>query len=295
VHLDRFDEAKATAEKAFAQKIDSAGIHRVLLRLAYIQGDQAAAQKEIQWASGRPEEYAVVSVQAVQAGYLGQRRKARELSKRAGEMARRRKLAAAAAGYAAGDANDDSLLGSCDLARTEAHSAFALVDGDTLPAAGRAATALARCGDTAVAEKWAGDVSKLLGAATIWNAVTLPLLRANIELKRDQPAKAIELLQSAVPYERTNSGVMYVRGLAYLRLGHGPEAAAEFQKILDHKGDYWGTLYSLAYVGLARAAVLSGDTAKAKEAYQDFLALWKDADSDLPILAEARKEYAVLH
>jgi Flp pilus assembly protein TadD len=93
VHLDRFDEAKATAEKAFAQKIDSAGLHNALLRLAYIQDDQTAAQKEIQWASGRPQEYAAVSVQPVQAGYLGQRRKARELSKRAGEMARRRKLA----------------------------------------------------------------------------------------------------------------------------------------------------------------------------------------------------------
>jgi eukaryotic-like serine/threonine-protein kinase len=143
-------------------------------------------------------------------------------------------------------------------------------------------------------EKWAGAVSKLQPTATLWNAVGLPLLRATIELKRDQPAKAIELLQAAVPYERSNSGVIYLRGLAHLRMKHGPEAVAEFQKILDHKGAYWGTLYPLAYVGLARAAALSGDTVKAKKAYQDFLALWKDADSDLPILAEARKEYGEL-
>ncbi len=294
VSLDRFDEARATAEKAFAQKIDNAFLHNSLLRLAYIQGDQAGAQKEIQWASGRSEEYAAINLQAVQASYLGQRRAARELSRRAGEMARRRKLAAVAAGYAAGQANDDAILGSCEIARTEAHAALALVEGDTLPAAGGAATALARCGEVAEVEKWAGEVSKLQPTATLWNAVGLPLLRANIELKRDQPAKAIELLQSAVPYERSNFGVIYLRGLAHLRMKHGPEAAAEFQKILDHKGAFWGAGYPLAYVGLARAAVLSGDTVKAKKAYQDFLALWKDADSDLPILADARKEYGEL-
>jgi predicted Zn-dependent protease len=143
-------------------------------------------------------------------------------------------------------------------------------------------------------EKWAGEVSKLFPTATLWNAVQLPTLRASIELQRDQPAKAIELLQAAVPYERSNFGVLYLRGLAHLRMKQGTEAAAQFQKILDHKGSFWGTGYPLAYVGLARAAVLSGDTVKAKKAYQDFLALWKDADPDLPILAEARKEYAGL-
>jgi tetratricopeptide (TPR) repeat protein/tRNA A-37 threonylcarbamoyl transferase component Bud32 len=293
-HLDRYDEAKATARVAVSQKIDSAALHNALLRVAYIQGDQEAAQKQIQWASGQPQEYVFIDMQATNANYLGQRRIARELSKRAAEMARRRNLAAVAAGYAAGQASTDALLGSCDIARTEAHAALALVSGDTLPAAGGAATALAQCGDAAEVEKWAGAVSKLQPTATIWNAVSLPLLRATIEFKRDQPAKVIELLQSAVPYQGAYVGVLYLRDLAYLRMGHGPEAAAQFQKILDHKGAYWGVQYALAYVGLARAAALSGDTVKARKAYQDFLALWKDADADLPILAEARKEYAAL-
>jgi len=295
IRLDRFDEAKAIAEKAFAQKIDSANLHTLLLQLAYIQGDQAGVQREIQWASGRPEEYTFLNTQAAQASYLGQRRAARELSRRASEMARRRKLAAVAATYAGGQASTDALLGSCDLARTEAHAALALVSGDTLPAAGGAISALAQCGDVAEVEKWAGEVSKLQPTSTLWNAVGLPALRATIELNRDQPAKAIELLQAAVPYERSNVGVLYLRGLAHLRMKHGPEAAVEFQKILDHRGAYWSAFYPLAYVGLARAAVLAGDTAKAKKAYQDFLALWKDADPDVPTLAEARKEYAALN
>jgi len=294
VRLDRFDEAKATAEKAFGQEIDSAALHNELLRLALIQGDQADAQKQIQWASGHPSEYNFIGLQATNANYLGQRHAAREFSKRAAETARRPKLAAVAASFAAGQASTDALLGSCDIGRAEAHEALALVSGDSVPAAGGAATALARCGDTAEVEKWAAAVSKLYPTDTIWNSVTLPALRAAVELKRDQPAKVVELLQSAVPYEGGQGGVLYLRGLAYLRMKRGPEAAAQFQKILDQKGAYGSATYALSYVGLARAAALSGDTAKAKKAYQDFLALWKDADPDLPILAEARKEYAAM-
>jgi predicted Zn-dependent protease len=124
------------------------------------------------------------------------------------------------------------------------------------------------------------------------NAVTLPSIQAAIELNRDQPAKAIELLQSAAPYERAYPQAVYLRGLAYLRARQGAEASAEFQKILDHKGANWGPYYSLSYVGLARAATLTGDAARRRKAYQDFLALWKDADPDIPILKEAKAEYA---
>jgi predicted Zn-dependent protease len=132
----------------------------------------------------------------------------------------------------------------------------------------------------------------------------LPSIRAAIELNREQPAKAIELLQSAAQYERAYADVVYLRGLAYLHARQGAEAAAEFQKILDHKAANWedtrgrgtngGPYYPLSYAGLARAAALAGDTARARKAYQDFLALWKDADPDIPILKEARAEYAKL-
>ena len=168
---------------------------------------------------------------------------------------------------------------------------------------GRPALALAMCGDAAQAEKLAAETSKLFPNGTIWNAVQLPEIRAAIALNRDQPAKSVELLASASPYERSYLDAVYLRGLAYLRLHKGAEAAAEFRKIVDHKGanwgatwvhPYWGQFYSLSYLGMARGSALAGDTAKANKAFQDFFELWKDADPDLPILQQAEAEYAGL-
>lgn len=125
------------------------------------------------------------------------------------------------------------------------------------------------------------------------NAVWLPAIRAAIKIRRNNSAQAIQLLQSASRYDRT--GVYwpeYLRGQAYLAQHAGAEAAAEFQKILDRRGlAPTSVLYPLAHLGLARAAALQGDTTKARKAYQDFLALWRDADPDLPVLIEAKKEY----
>ena len=132
-------------------------------------------------------------------------------------------------------------------------------------------------------------------ADTLLIAVHLPMRRAAIELQRNQPGKAIELLKAAVPYERRYPEVVYLRGLAYLRAGKGVEAATEFQKIIDHKGANWGPRYPLAYLGLARAAARLGDAAGARKAYEDFLTLWKDADPDIPDLVSAKKEYAGLN
>ena len=129
------------------------------------------------------------------------------------------------------------------------------------------------CGDAAQAEKLAAETSKLFPNGTIWNAVELPGIRAAIALNRDQPAKSVELLASASPYERSYLDAPYLRGLAYLRLHKGAEAAAEFQKIVDHKGanwastwryPYWGQFYSLSYLGMARGSALAGDRMKAR-------------------------------
>jgi hypothetical protein len=131
--------------------------------------------------------------------------------------------------------------------------------------------------------------------------VQLPEIRAAIELQRGQPDSALELLTAASPYERAYPEAIYLRGLAYLQLHKGSEAAVEFRKILDHKGanwastwrfPNWGLYYSISYKGLARAYALSGEPVKAKRTYQDLFTLWKDSDQDLPILLEARKEYA---
>ena len=115
-----------------------------------------------------------------------------------------------------------------------------------------------------------------------------------MELERFQPAKAIELLAPAVPFERAYAEVPYLRGLAFLRLHKGQEAEAEFHKLLDHKGANWGLYYSLSYLGVARGSALAGDTEKAKRAFQDFFKLSKEADPDIQILSQARAEYATL-
>ncbi len=163
--------------------------------------------------------------------------------------------------------------------------------------------ALALCGDSARAEKLAAETSKLFPKGTIWNAVELPEIRAVTALNRNQPAESVELLASASPYERSYIEANYFRGLAYLRLHKGPEAVGEFQKIVDHKGASWGATwvhpnwglyYAPAQLGLARAYSLAGDTMQAKQAFQDFFQLWKDADPEIAILKQAKAEYVKL-
>jgi tetratricopeptide (TPR) repeat protein len=285
--LDRLGEAKELAPKVRAWGIDGARIHQRFLEMAYIEGDPAAAAKEIQWYAGKPEEYLSFGLQAAFRNVLGQRRESSKLYQRAAGTALRQGLTNAAAEFEETDARLDALSGNCRTAQR----------------LGRPALALALCGDSALAERLAAETSKLFPTGTIWNAVQLPAIRAAIELKRDHPAKTVELLASASPYERAYPEIPYLRGLAYLRLKRGADAAAEFHKIVDHKGanwgatwlhPYWGQFYSLSYLGMARGSALAGDSAKAKKAFQDFFQLWKDADPDIVVLKQAKAEYARL-
>jgi eukaryotic-like serine/threonine-protein kinase len=285
--LDRLVEARQLAEKVRVQGLDGARIHQRFLEMAYVDDDQAAAAMEIQWFAGKPEEYLSLGLQAAHRNVLGQRGESRKLYRQAAEAARRRGLRSAAAEFEEADARADALLRNCQSVRS----------------LGRPALALAMCGDAAQAEKLVAGTSKLFPNGTIWNAVQLPEIRAAIALNFDQPARAVELLASASPYERAYLDAVFLRAMAYLRLHKGSEAASEFQKILSHKGanwgnawryPYWGQFYSLSYVGLARASALAGDTAKARKAFQDFFAVWKDADGDIPILQQAKAEYAKL-
>ncbi len=158
-------------------------------------------------------------------------------------------------------------------------------------AARAAAPALALCGETAQAEALAAGLEKDFPTDTINNAVQIPAIRSVIALKRNQPARALELLQTAARFERSHGEVVYLRGVAHLQLKDGAAAMTDFQNLLDHKGAYTGWS-ALARVGLARAADLAGDRAKSKQAYQDVLAQWKDADPDVPLIQEVKKEYA---
>jgi tetratricopeptide (TPR) repeat protein len=285
--LDRLTEAKQLAEKLRARGLGGARIHQRFLEIASVEGDHAAAAREIQWFAGKPVEYLSFGLQAANQNALGLRRESSKLYKRAAETALRHGLRNAAAEFEEADMRADALSGNCQTVRR----------------LGRPALALAVCGDAAQAEKLAAGTSNLFPNGTLWNAVQLPVIRAAIALKQNQPAKAVELLASASPYERAYPEAVYLRGLAYLDLREGAEAAAQFEKILNHKGanwgsawqhPYWGQFYSLSYLGLARASALAGDTAKAGKTFQDFLALWKNADPDIPILIAAKAEYAKL-
>ena len=273
--LDRFDEAKAVPHKS-----DSPRFHRVLLRIAYMQIDLAGAEKETQWLAGKPEEYQSLGEQSQNALIHGEFKKAAALAQQGARLAEQHDLQGAAGQLLAQVAGMGEFRGSCDeVQRIGAVAALLCSDAE---------------GPLAAAEKEA----KQRPSDTLLNAVRLPVARATVALVRNQPAQAaqqaIDALQSAAPYERAYSQVPYLRGIAYLRLKKGTEAAAEFQKILDHKGANWGIVYPIAYLGVGHAWIFAGDLDKAKNAYEAFFALWKDADADLPVLAQAKKEYAAL-
>ncbi|HEY6340683.1 MAG TPA: serine/threonine-protein kinase [Bryobacteraceae bacterium] len=287
IFLGRLAEARQLAEKLRARSLGGGRIHQRFLELAYLDDDWAAIDREIQWFAGKPEEYLSLGLQAANLNVHGQRRESHKMYQRAAETAARRGLRDTASEFEEADARADALAGNCQTGRR----------------LGRPAEALALCGDTAAAEKLAAEGSKQFPNGTIWNAVQLPEIRAAIALSRDQPAQSVELLAAASPYERSYLKPVYLRGLAYLRLHKGAEAAAEFQKITDHKGanwgatwihPYWGQFYSLSYLGMARGFALAGDTAKAKQGFETFFELWKDADQEIPLLKQAKAEYAKL-
>jgi tetratricopeptide (TPR) repeat protein len=183
-------------------------------------------------------------------------------------------------------------FGACESARQDAGP---LMSNPGRVASALAGFALATCGDAKKAELLAADLNKKYPLETAAQKVDIPQIRARVDLQKGDGAKAVDELRPAGPYEFgiISFGIpVYLRGLAYLKMKQGSLAAAEFQKIVDHKGAMQVSPYlSLARLGLGRAYSLSGDTAKARTAYQDFFALWKDADPDVPILKDAKAEY----
>ena len=273
VRLGQFGKAADVSRAARAQGRDAPGFHQLDLLAALIQGDDAAAAREIEWFEGREDEYLSLDLQASRALVLGQRRRASELLRAAAGHARRRKLEGAANVLVEAAGADP--FGECQVED-------ALID------------ALRACADMRGALAQVETAASEQPANTLLNQVQLPIRRAAIELESNRPDNAIVLLEPARPFERRYTEVVYLRGLAYLRLGQGAAAASEFRKIRDNRGATWGPRYALASLGLARGAVQAGDTAGARKAYSDFLTLWKDADAGIPLLIEARKEYAAL-
>jgi eukaryotic-like serine/threonine-protein kinase len=302
--LDRFDEARSATEEAQRRKLEDIPLHLNLYGLAFFQGNAAAMKQQADWAFGKPSaEDRMLSLDSDTEARSGRLGKARELSRQAVESARRSDEKEPAALWQANAAIREALFGNVDAARQNAAAAVVLAPGSR-DAEAQAALAYALAGDAAHEQSLADDLGKRFPQDTVVQSVWLPTIRAQIETGRKNPARSIELLQAAAPYElgmlsgsAVNSCLypVYVRAEAYLGAHQGQLAAAEFQKILDHRGLLWNCATgTLAHLGLARAYAMQGDTSKAKAAYQDFFALWKDADPDIPILKEAKAEYAKL-
>jgi serine/threonine protein kinase/tetratricopeptide (TPR) repeat protein len=294
IEMGKFDEAREVYRQALEQKLDSTFIRSGLYSIAFIKGDAAAMKQQIDWATGRPDEYVAQAWQAEAAAFLGQLRKERELNQRAVDLALGRKQNDAAAQLLAGQTQIESLFGNCDRVKDLATKAFSISRESATTQS--ASMAFALCGDAEQAQSLMDEISKRFPNYTLVNVVYWPLNRALIAMHKRDFAGAIQSLEPAYRYELVGGfWPQYFRGRAYLNLHKGTEAAAEFQKIIDHRG--WSprsTMYPYAYVGLAQAAVMNGDAAKARKAYEDFFAIWKDADPDIPFLIEAKKDYQKL-
>ena len=297
IALNHLDEAKVTIDRALGSKSDYPGLHDTLYTLSFLQNDVAGMQQQLAWAMGKPgAEDAALIQQADTEAYHGRFQKAREFTRQAIESAKRSDAKETAAFYQARAGVREGLVGNSAQAHQDAVAALALSPGILVKSI--AAQTLALAGDATQAQKLADDLNHNFPLDTLIQGYGLPIIHANIELHRGNPSKAIEFLDVTRPYELGGPGIMipvYIRGVAYLRTRNGPEAAREFQRMLDHRPMMSNTLICpITRLGLARARVLEGNTSSARSAYQDFFALWKDADPDIPILKEAKAEYEKL-
>ncbi|MGA8500676.1 MAG: protein kinase, partial [Candidatus Sulfotelmatobacter sp.] len=293
--LNRFDEARQIVEQAEARLPTSETMHWTGYIIALATGKTTDAERELDWAKGKPGEYHFISAQAQLAARAGKLQLSRERSQQTIEMQKNLGIEEAAQGDLGGRAQVEADFGDCGSARQDA---AVLAAKPSRAASALAGFVFATCGDAAKAEAMASDLNKNYPLETYAQKIDLPQMRARQALQRGDGAKAIDELRSAEPYEFgwIGTGVpAYLRGAAYLKMKQGGPAAAEFQKIIDHKGAMGISPYlPLANLGLGRAFALSGDAAKARTAYQDFFALWKDADPDVPIMKEAKAEYEKL-
>jgi tetratricopeptide (TPR) repeat protein len=294
VAADRLDDAKALYENAhLRQTIDPS---RTRYTLAFLTGDEQEMHRQLALAANQDSEGALISMASDTEAYYGRNAKARELSRRAVDVAKRGDQKRNAALWQMNMALREAALGNQAETRQQTKVGLSLATWrDSQP---HGALALALSGDSATAAQIADDLEKRYTEDTLIKHYWLPSIRAMIEINRKNPSRAIEILESATPNELGDAGALYpvyVRGQAYLANRQGKEAAAEFQKILKHRGVVANSLIgALTHLQIGRAYAMQGDTAKAKAAYQDFLTLWKDADPDISILIAAKAEYTKL-
>jgi eukaryotic-like serine/threonine-protein kinase len=299
--LNRLPEAKSTFDEALAHKLDGGILRGAIYALAFLEGDAAQMERQVAWGAGKPgDEDALLSTQSDTEAYYGRMNKARDFSRRAVDSAVRADSKETAASWQVNAALREAELGNAALARQGVTEALALSPGRDVKVV--AAFTVARIGDAPRAKALAEELEKSYPTNTMLKLYWLPTINAAIDLNKGNASQAVVDLEAATPYELGAAGIFinsaypaYVRGQAYLLEHNGAAAAAEFQKLLDHRGIVGNLVTgSLAHLQIGRAYAMAADTAKAKAAYQDFLSLWKDADPDIPILKEAKAEYAKL-
>jgi tetratricopeptide (TPR) repeat protein len=303
ISLNRLDEAAALAADAQSKGLESGYLHIGLYQLAFLRGDSKAMAEQVAWGRGKPGiEDTFVAQEADRSAYFGQFRAAEALTRQAAELATHADEKETAATYWAQAAIRAGLMGYPEASKKSAAAALAL--SNSRDVSYLAALGLAFAGHSARAASLADALAKMSATDTLINSIYIPTVRAQIALNGRDAQKAIDKLAVAEKYEMGQTGTSniipaayppYIRGEAYLALKQGAEAAMEFQKIIDHAGVVVNNPNGImAYLGLARAYAVGGDDAKARVAYQNLFAKWKDADPDLPALLQAKAEYAKL-
>lgn len=304
IRVNRLDDAETVSREALAKNLDTPFLRLYLYQLAFLRGDRSGMAEQITWAAGKPGvEDIFLAVEADTAAHSGQLKNAREFTRQAVASAMRVGAKETAACYEAAASIRESLFGNFTdaLQRVEAGRTLSTSRDVTFAAA----LALALSGKEAQSQKLATELADRFSQDTIVKFNYLPAIAGRIILGHNEPTKAIDALRISSPFELGQPGdagfmpalyPIYVRGEAYRAAQRGSEAEAEFQKIIDYRGIVINEpIASLAHLGLARAYVMQGNTAKARTAYQSFFRLWSEADPQIPILQQAQSEYATLH
>jgi hypothetical protein len=303
VTANRLDEARAVGAEAQANKLDTGNLRLSLYQLAFLKNDPQALAEQVAWSRGKPGlEDVFIALEADTVAFHGQFRKAAELTQQAAKTAEKADEKETAAAYIAQGALRAALFGNFENARQQATLALSMSHGRDVQFL--AATAAAFAGDTPLAQSLAEDLSKRFPKDSVVAHIYLPVIRGQIAVNRHDTQKALALLQPDQTYDLGQTGAgglspalypVFVRAGAYLQAGQGAAARSQYQEIPDNHGIVVnGPIGGLAYVGLGRAYAIQKDPAKARVAYQDFFALWKEADPDIPILVTAKSEYAKL-
>jgi eukaryotic-like serine/threonine-protein kinase len=299
IRMDRLDQAHALLNSTEEQKAGCLHLQLYLYALAFLENDKTQMARIVS-SSGNPWDMDISYFQAQTAAFYGRLRESRELMRRVKVAARQSGQEELGGLFEESAAESESLFGNAQLAKKEATEALARPRGRDVEGVGALALALAH--SEAKAQSLAEDLAKRFPDSTLVHTNYVPSVRAQLALNHMDTSSALDNLQWAAPYELGDcDGIsamlpIFLRGQAYLMARRGSEAAAEFQKILDHRGIVLNSpIGALTHLQIARAFTMQGEAAKARVAYQDFLTLWKDADPEIPILKQAKAEFAKLH